>query len=180
MINDDQVVTTLKNTAKPVTDVQFPAVTICGSGFHMGNVEEKINRNFRKWRNETGRNSNDINQIRADMVEYMKITFQIKPKPEGDQGPANIMDILDTMVASNVEASMAANAVRENVIACNGPAGEEVGKRRKRETNPSCQLLPDGFDITIEFNYTANRVADNNRDPNSPDSQVDVMEQQKE
>ena len=30
----------------------------------------------------------------------------------------NILDILDTMVASNVEASVAANGVRDNVIAC--------------------------------------------------------------
>ena len=28
-----QVVTTLKNTDKPVTEVPFPALTICGSGF---------------------------------------------------------------------------------------------------------------------------------------------------
>ena len=31
---------------------------------------------------------------------------------------ANILDILDTMGASNVEASVAANGVRDNVIAC--------------------------------------------------------------
>ena len=30
----------------------------------------------------------------------------------------NILDILNTMVASNVEASVAANGVRDNVIAC--------------------------------------------------------------
>ena len=141
ILNCDQVVTTLKNTAKPVTDVQFPAVTICGSGFHMGNVEKKINRNFRKWRNDTGRNRNETDQIRADMVEYMSITFQIKAKQGGDQEPANLMDILDTMVASNVEASMAANAVRENIIACNRSAREEMTARKKRDTNPHCQML---------------------------------------
>ena len=104
------MVTTLKNTAKPVTDVQFPAITICGSGFHMSNVEEKINQNFRKWRNDTGRTSDNVTDIRNDMVEYMDTTFQIKPH-EDDQGPANIMDILDTMVSTNVEDSVNANAV---------------------------------------------------------------------
>ena len=29
------MVTTLKNTAKPVTDLPFPAITICASGLHM-------------------------------------------------------------------------------------------------------------------------------------------------
>ena len=32
----------------------------------------------------------------------------------------NILDILDTMVASDVETSVAANGVRENVLACTG------------------------------------------------------------
>ena len=161
--------TTLKNTAKPVTDVQFPAVTICGSGFHMGNVEEKINRNFRKWRNETGRNSNDTDQIKADMVEYMEITFQIKPKQEGDQGPANIMDILDTMVASNVEASMAANAVRENVIACNQSEGEtkrietatstnpKKARRRKKRTTSSVNGEVHGFELKLLVHANATK-----------------------
>ena len=34
----------------------------------------------------------------------------------------NILDILDTMVASDVETSVAANGVRENVLACTGGA----------------------------------------------------------
>ena len=73
-----QVVTTLKNTAKPVTEVQFPAVTICSSGFHMSNVEKKIKLNFKKWRNETGKTSNNEDGINKDMEEYMRTTFQIK------------------------------------------------------------------------------------------------------
>ena len=33
-----QVVTILKKTAKPITEVPFPAVTICGSGFQLINI----------------------------------------------------------------------------------------------------------------------------------------------
>ena len=43
---EEQVVTSLKNTAKPVTDVPFPAVAICAPGNHMSNVEKKIEENF--------------------------------------------------------------------------------------------------------------------------------------
>ena len=39
----------------------------------------------------------------------------------------NILDILDTMVASNVEASVAANGVRDNVIACADDGGDGGG-----------------------------------------------------
>ena len=36
---EDQVITTLKQTTFPITEVNFPAITICGSGFHMDNVK---------------------------------------------------------------------------------------------------------------------------------------------
>ena len=90
----------MKNTAKPVTEVSFPAVTICASGFHMNTVEEKIQLNFQKWRIENNRTSYDTTEIRKDIEEYMTTTFQIEP-PKDDSEPANILDILDTMVASN-------------------------------------------------------------------------------
>ena len=41
-----KVVTTLKKTALPVTEVAFPTVTICASGFHMDNVEKALSKNF--------------------------------------------------------------------------------------------------------------------------------------
>ena len=91
--------TTLKHTAKPVSEVPFPAVTICGSGFHMTNVEKQVAEDFSEWRRENHRLG--IDTVQADTEEYMRTIFQIKPKEEGE--PVNIMDILDTMVASNVE-----------------------------------------------------------------------------
>ena len=38
--------TTLKKTALPVTEVAFPTVTICASGFHMANVGKALSKNF--------------------------------------------------------------------------------------------------------------------------------------
>ena len=45
------MVLTLKGTAKPVYEYEFalPAVTICGSGFHMSNVEKKNADDFVDW-----------------------------------------------------------------------------------------------------------------------------------
>ena len=36
---------------------------------------------------------------------------------------------------------MAANAVRENIIACNRSAREEMTARKKRDTTPHCQMI---------------------------------------
>ena len=114
------MVTTLKNTAKPVTDLPFPAITICASGLHMDNVQKKLAENFVQWRMKNSRNDNKKEAIEKDIEEYMQTTFQIQPKEgtESQTKPANILDILDTMIAPNVETSVAANAIRENVFAC--------------------------------------------------------------
>ena len=40
----------MKNTTKLVADVPFPALTLCGSGLHMNNVEKKLVQDFRDWR----------------------------------------------------------------------------------------------------------------------------------
>ena len=52
-----QVVTTLKNTAKPVTEVPFPAVTICSSGLNMDAVKKALMVDFAAWMVEDGRTS---------------------------------------------------------------------------------------------------------------------------
>ena len=66
---EEQVVTTLKNTAKPVTEVPFPAVTICGSGFHMNNVEKQVTEDFAAWRRDNGKDEIDPDRIKEDIAE---------------------------------------------------------------------------------------------------------------
>ena len=39
---DNMVVTNLRSTGRPVSQLDFPTVTICGSGLHMGNIEEAL------------------------------------------------------------------------------------------------------------------------------------------
>ena len=165
----------MKNTAKPVTEIQFPAVTICASGFHMSNVEKKIGLNFQRWRNESGRRSNYADGIRKDMEEYMRTTFQIEPPKDG-QEPANIMDILDTMVASNVEDSVSVNSVRENVKAC-GRSKEKISslERKKRSTEEPCISAA----ISLKIEGLVN-ITDNYWDENSSDSYLTVTDQQEE
>ena len=131
----NQVVTTLKNTAKPVTEVQFPAITICGSGSHMSHVEKKIKENFLAWRLEEKRKGEATEE---DFEDYMFSTFQIK-SDENETDPANILDILNTMVSPNVDASVAANGLRENAIACEEEQGTStVRKKRDDDCEYSC------------------------------------------
>ena len=117
---NNQVVTTLKTVAKPVTDLEFPAITICGSGQHMSNVERALYNSFREW--DQGRSELAREKILGERFEdYMREVFQITEKG------LSIMDILDTMISPNQEGS-GTKAVVNNELAC----AEE--KRRKKRT----------------------------------------------
>ena len=136
---EEQVVTTLKNTAKPVTEVPFPTVTICGAGLHMTNVEKKIGDNFVAWRRENKRHEESMEGIEKDMEDYMAQTFQIETGSS-----VNLLDILNTLIAPNTDETLAANAVRENVLACQDSSEKEsspMTQRQKREASCewSCQ-----------------------------------------
>ena len=115
------MVTILKNTTKLVTEVPFPALTVCSSGLHMNNVEKKLIKDFENWRVEKNRSETKKEEVYKDTEEFMLTRFQIKPnKGENSarEQPISILDILDTMIAPNVDAAIAENSVRENVFAC--------------------------------------------------------------
>ena len=113
-----QVVTVLKNTTKLITDVPFPALTLCGSGVHMNNVEKKLVQEFRDWRTQNKKTKTNKEAIQKDMEEFMEERFQITQTETGGEQPINILDILDMMISPDVDTSLAANGVRENEIAC--------------------------------------------------------------
>ena len=81
------MVTILKNTTKLVTDVPFPALTLCSSGLHMNNVEKKLIEDFENWPEQKNRSETKKEAIFKDTEEFMLTRFQIKPnKGENSAG----------------------------------------------------------------------------------------------
>ena len=78
----------MKDTTKLVTEVPFPALTLCGSGLHMNNVEKRLMEDFRDWQREKMRNQTNKEAIEKDIREFMETRFQIKPRDQ----PINILD----------------------------------------------------------------------------------------
>ena len=70
----------------------------------MNNVEKRIGENFASWRTEKKKKENSEEAIENDIKEYMLATFQIDPEED-----TNILDILDMMIAPDVEASYVQN-----------------------------------------------------------------------
>ena len=138
------MLTALKDTTKPVTDVSFPALTVCGSGVHLNNVEKKLIQDFRDWRALHRKNKTDKEEIKKNMEEFMEERFQIKQSPAGGEQKVNILDILDMMIAPDVDASVAANGVRENEIACRQTT-TGVNDNSGCCSDPNFQMAPNGF-----------------------------------
>ena len=88
---DNMVVTNLRSTGRPVSQLDFPTVTICGSGLHMGNVEEALRDDIIKWRQERGKTK--VDTVEEDVSEFMKDTYQIQSEE------VNLLDVVNTMVA---------------------------------------------------------------------------------
>merc|ERR1719483_1439670 len=89
---ENQVITTVKTLTKPVAELDFPAVTICGGGKYMDLVEKVLYNNFKTWNEKRTKPNNTIND---DFAEYMKDIFQIQDKS------LNILDILKMVVAND-------------------------------------------------------------------------------
>ena len=90
---ENMVVTNLRSTGKPVNQVDFPTVTICGSGLHMAGVEDALKEDFINWRHEMGRT--EVNNIEEDLAKYMEERYEIS------NGDVNILDIVNTMIEPN-------------------------------------------------------------------------------
>ena len=127
------MITTLKTTTYPVTELYFPAVTICGSGKHMNLVEkvcflfgifshiyiyfhQKLYNHFLNWKETHKSNAADSELI----YEYMKEKFQIT------DNKITILDILNTIISPEAEQT---NSVTQNTVAC----AMMKNRRKKRE-----------------------------------------------
>ena len=119
----NQVITTLKTTTKPTTDMEFPSVIICGNGLHMDLVEKVLYANFNNWKASKS-NSDDSAAQNELFSVFMNETFQI-------ENEMSILDILTTMISPEAAER---NTVKKNEIACAG------GKRKKRAISKSLTI----------------------------------------
>ena len=73
----------------------------------------------------------------------MQTRFQIKPSQTEQEHPLNILDILDTMIAPDVDAFFDANSIRENVIAC-----EETTHNEEENSDCTYSCSDSGFTLS--------------------------------
>ena len=140
---DNMVITTLKNTAKDVTELVFPAVTICSEGLNMDAVSKALARDFSEWSEEKQRAealhidlANPFIRLKkrqaggpTDASGYMQDKFGISRDSE-----FSIFDVINAMSSSNVEKSTASDGVRKNQLACASSGGASTKSEVSNET----------------------------------------------
>ena len=47
---DNPVITTLEDTATPIADLDYPAVTVCSEGLNMDTVDKVLHQEFQNWK----------------------------------------------------------------------------------------------------------------------------------
>lgn len=99
-------------------------------GLYMTNVEERLLEDFDLWRIEDKRT--EEKNTNNDMVDYTADIFQVEDRE------TSILDMI-TMISPDVDASLAANGVRVNAMACKGKEGVE-GAKRKRATDDDIEI----------------------------------------
>ena len=139
---ENMVVTTLKDPAKSLSSLPFPAVTICTSGLDMEAVKDKLMKDFNSWKMEEGKTSIDKEEDKVHLEEYMKAKFEIE-----DIGSnffaKNIFDIVKALSSPNPGKTMKSLSVLERVIACSKQEESKTINRKKRSTaSESGQIFP--------------------------------------
>ena len=114
----------------------------------MDNVEKKVAENFAKWREENNKKDNNEEAIEKDIKEYMHAAFQIKRGAIKSES-VNILDILDTMIAPNVESAVAVNSVRENIFACKESSEQTNDAAGRRKRQDACTCLCSNADFRL-------------------------------
>ena len=142
---DNQVITSLKNIDKSIIGMDYPAITICANGLHLGNVEEAFFDDFNDWKTQNSERFNSTDEI-ALIQQFLHETFQIDVDSN-----INVMNIIDSMrtgdgvspsdatlsnnnddTSFNIDAS-ASRMVMQNLMSCAG--GEEDSTTSKNYWN---------------------------------------------
>ena len=125
---ENLVITSLSDTVKPVTEIPFPAVTICTEGLNMDNVNTALANDFLQWINDMELPYKDID-VENELRRFLKEKYGVDPK-----SGVTIQDIVSALSFPNIDEGLS-NAAAQDAVKCN--AKEKKTVRKKRFACPS-------------------------------------------
>ena len=77
-LSQNMIVTRFENSELPVTEINFPAVTVCSQGLNMENVARAVERDFYDWHQDQVRaGAGDRETLQERMTLYLREKFDI-------------------------------------------------------------------------------------------------------
>ena len=111
----NMIITRFENSELPVTEIAFPAVTICNQGLNMDYVAMAVERDFYEWHKAHageggGRGKRDT--LEDMMAVYLKEKFDI------NKGDPSILEIIQSTTSTGGASAMVAEALTKNAKKC--------------------------------------------------------------
>ena len=123
----------MQDSAKPVTSISFPAVTICSEGFDLDAVTKVIAEEFKAWKEKRNISSSSLEEDKKLLDRFVEEEYAIG---KGE----NIFDFVRAMNSPSPDMSMAQSSVLGSMAAC--ARQKDNGKqRKKRETDSPVHLI---------------------------------------
>ena len=147
----NMIVTRFENSELPVTEIEFPAVTICSQGLTMENVARAVERDFYQWHVETREQGDRSRRETIDerMSEYLREKFDIG---DGDPG---LLEIIQSMTSVGGATAIMAESLTKNVKKCSEKTLEtsqqeqypDISDHQQLHLGSNCPLM-DGFRLS--------------------------------
>ena len=125
----DTVYHQMQDSAKPVTSISFPAVTICSEGLDLYAVTKVIAEEFKAWKEKRNISSSSLEEDKKLLDKFVEEEYAIG---KGE----NIFDFVRAMNSPNPDMSMAQSSVLGNLAACSKEEERKEAKQRKKRKNP--------------------------------------------
>ena len=121
----NMIITRFENSELPVTEIAFPAVTICNQGLNMDYVAMAVERDFYEWHKAhagKGGGREKRNTLEDMMAVYLKEKFDI------NRGDPSILEIIQSTTSTGGASAMVAEALTKNAKKCSEKEAEESDK----------------------------------------------------
>ena len=140
----NMIITRFENSELPVTEIDFPAVTVCSQGLNMDNVAKAVERDFTEWhlhlqrRRRKGRRRREAGEesLQTLMAIYLKEKFDI------NEDDPSILDIIQSTSAIGGGGAAKAEAVTKSVKQCSEGAAD-LSVPTPKESQKTDDMFPD-------------------------------------
>ena len=119
----NMIITRFENSELPVTEIDFPAVTVCSQGLNMDNVAKAVERDFTEWHTERRRREQARRRRAAEEESLQSLmAIYLKEKFDINEDDPSILDIIQSTSAIGGGGAAKAEAVTKSVKKCSKEA----------------------------------------------------------